>query len=187
MSATHIYVQWTTDPARGWERYESVDELAVVSAKHIPRDDHLQGRMTEDINDQPGWVHAVCYQGITFDEYDHYCVEEAKDNGVRVTVWKDDPLDWGDGKMAIQIDFFPPAIDSNGVLNTVQHRRHWSTPNFSEQWTKGGKVQFDFPWYGWDAFVPPDGKVFHGIWTEQILHLELRRLQSRHSWHEWIG
>lgn len=179
----HLYCQWTTDPPRDWIRYGSVEKLLKVKPKPKPHVDHVQGRLIEEFDNQPGWVHALNVQGIVFSDYDHYVVEQL-DEVCRITVWNDDIQDWADRRMAIRIDCLPIAV-VNGILNTRMSRTHWSTPDFVEQWTKGGRVRLDFPWHDWSEFVEPTGRRYHGIWTSQEMHVAHRRIRAIHRWREW--
>jgi hypothetical protein len=182
----YFYIQWSTDPPQGWQRYESVEELLAVPADLVPPDDHKQGDMKVRFSDRPGWIHAVCVQGVVFDEYDHYCIERLEEDGLRVTVWIDDEKDWADSRMAIRMDFGAVTSNEDGFPNTDISRTHWSTSDKRRQWTKEGRLRFDFDWFDWEDFIPPRGKVFHGIWMQNKEHHEHLRLRERHSWREWI-
>lgn len=180
----HLYCQWTTDPPKDWIYYASVSDLLKITPRPIPHVDHVQGNLIEKFDNHPGWVHALNVQGLVFSSYDHYAIEQVNEV-CRITVWNNDPLDWADRRIAIRIDFYPLAIDSDGILNTRQVRTHWSTRDFYDQWTKGGKVKFDFPWYDWSDFVIPECKHYHGIWTSQEMNLEHCRVRRIHRWREW--
>lgn len=110
-----IAVQWTKANPTDWEFIDSAD-WGTLPAKPVP----VGG---EVIDNTPGWVTAVCIQGVTF-EMDHISVMDLPlVNGCKVFSWYDDTDDTpASDHIAVIHDFLPLAPDPaiGGRYNTRQ-------------------------------------------------------------------
>lgn len=177
-----IYLQWAMAVPEDWT---AVDVTNNSQIRRAAKKAEPTGNETLDNN--PGWLFGANCQGIDFSGHDHTAIETLQGNGLRITVWNDDPEDFPPGtRFAIRWDLFPPAGDSSigGRLNTVQFRTLW------------GESQSDAvliatpssPMLPWSEFVlPPANQTFHGIWvTDPVIFEQHLSIRSLHGWKEWI-
>lgn len=171
-----VLVQWTRRNPRDWEELDSAD-WASLPERPIPAPGKLGGK-----DDQPGWILAVCVQGVIFSGHDHYSVEEIPD-GCRVTIWDDDPEDvlptpW----IAARWTFLDPAPDSRyeGQVNTRQWVEYWHVEDVPGA-ASGGPHRTHHP----STFVAPD-HARHGIWVSQQKLDQHNAARSHRGWQEWI-
>lgn len=142
------------------------------------------------ISNKPGWVNALNVQGVGFDAYDHYAVEELKDGsgGIRVTVWNDDPKDWPEGdKHARVVTILPLAPDERfgGAWNTKQFTKIFTQPQ-AMRFFGGGHPVENTEFLLWERFrEPPEHLVRHGIWLKDKLFDRHIESQTLHGWREW--
>jgi hypothetical protein len=183
-----VLVQWATDPPANWQ---SVNVDATGSASRAWRNLPSKPVPTggETINAQTGWVYDLNVQGVTFAGYDHYAVEPV-DQGVRVTVWNDDPEDWPAGtRNAAVWTMLTPAMDARyGQFNTRQ-----GLTRYLEQ---GAPAQYFLPAEAslgpvvvrpWSEFSPPAANITrHGIWLSDELAANHVAAQALRGWRDWV-
>lgn len=172
-----IYVQWAKAAAEDWFAWDVTNNQQVRNAakKAVPNG-------SSALDNNPGWINAANCQGIEFSGYDHVAVEVVPGGGLRITGWEDDTEDFGDTRWATEWLLMPPAPDPalGGVVNTVQQRTIWATPD-AAAWFPGVTV------LPWEQFVlPPANQTFHGIWLPQETFDAHRAVRSQHGWREWV-
>jgi hypothetical protein len=183
-----ILVQWTLANPRTWDEYD-VEQIALLPKKPLREGDIAAPH--ELIDDQEGWVHALIVQGVSFQGYDHYGVEQLPE-GVVITGWADNAVRGPDKFYACQYVIKPPAYDSkiNG-LNTCQ----WVTYYGADGWLAENAERLEYckttrgpvVVKHWSEFFPPPFEnTFHGIWVDDDLHEQHRSLQTPRDWREWI-
>jgi hypothetical protein len=173
-----LLVQWATEHPRGWVELDS-SEWAALAKKPVP----VGG---EEIDDAPGWLSNVCVQGMCSGSVDHVAVEHL-DNGVRVTLWKDDPEDYEPSEFFARVlTFHPLKPDSRlgGAINTdIESVMYAGADRLKEL----EAVDFaDTEVKPWSEFVPPPEAITrHGIWLTDELAAAHRPLAVPPSWREW--
>lgn len=168
-----IYVQWAkTVP----EDYFVVDLDRQSVLNRVQKKTTPTGN--EVLDNNPGWINSVICQGILFEGFDHYAFEVINAGNVIITVWNDDPVDYGTTRFALIYNFLDPAPDPtiNNEINTRQTV------------TAYGTSDVDFPnILPWEQFViPPASRTWHGVWMEQSLYDAHTQNRTLHGWREWI-
>jgi len=166
-----IFVQWSTLTPEDWQEIDS-SEWSSLPQGPVP-DNHT-------LSNEKLWIHAVNVQGIVFMGYDHYAVEE----GLKVTVWNDDPTDWGGDFHAFEWFILEPALDPKiGKINTRQSFNVYiENPNR----IKFYDVRECNAIYEWKDFIYPSiTNTRHGIWVPDELNEAHKSIQAVHGWREW--
>jgi hypothetical protein len=108
-------------------------------------------------------------QGVVF-THDHCAVEPLGDgsDGVRVTIWNDNPAESPPGRREAQVWTILPVAPSRrhgGVLNTRQYRVVYAErPTIYARWEEIMPVQ-NTELRDWVEFVPPPEAITrHGVW-----------------------
>lgn len=202
----HMEVQWTTDPAIGWQQV-NIEDWSLLADKGEPPLDRTPVYDAEHkriigftgtevtIDETEGWIYQICLHGITMSG-DHIAVESFADH-VKITVWNDDP---GDPET-----LFPNAMVRrfyNDVVELVHHIDSQRTMRF-----KGLKHELDIyvpadqiarierplctgglaNIYDYARLViPPDSITRHGIWITNDL-LDQHKIYKPSSWESWLG
>ena len=114
-----IYLQWAMAVPKDW------------TAVNVTRDQQIRTAAkkaepigNEILDNNPGWLFGANCQGIDFSGFDHTAIEVLQGDGLRITVWNDDPEDYPPGtRFAIRWDLFPPAADPKigNRINTLTH------------------------------------------------------------------
>lgn len=174
-----IYLQWAMAVPENWTAVDVTrpQQIRQASKKAEP----VGG---EVLDNEPGWLFSANCQGIEFSGYDHTAVEILAGGGLRITGWQDDTEDFGDTRWATRWDLMPPAPDPNigGLVNTIQTRTIWATPDAAAEFFPGTPV------LPWEQFVlPPANHTFHGIWvTDPVLYDAHINIRTPHGWREWV-
>lgn len=172
-----IYLQWAMAVPQDWTAVNVTRDQQIrnASKKAVPTGGEV-------LDNNPGWLLGANCQGIQFGGYDHIAIQTLPGNGLRITGWQDDTVDFGDTRWATRWDLMPPAPDSNlgGVVNTVQTRTIWATPD-AAVWFPDVVV---LPWA--DFIVPPANMTFHGIWVTEQQYADHLSIRTPHGWREWI-
>jgi hypothetical protein len=154
-------------------------ELTAEAFGHQPRGPVPTERFRPQ--DSGRYVHALELQGMRFQGYDHYHVEDTPD-GVRFTMWRDDPGEIPPEEyMALVVDYRPLAPDPEfgGAYNTHQSFTYY-LPAAHPMRPKLGPAQRRTI-KDWSEFVaPPD--PMHGIMVEDDHHDAHFRAQTVHGW-----
>jgi hypothetical protein len=173
-----LYIQWSTRTFHDWIQVES-SAWDGLSGRPEP-----QGTEEGGHDDVPGWIFDLNVQGVMFGGYDHYAVEEAPPDGIRVTVWNDDPAEFPDGqKYARAWTFLPPAPDARfgGAMNTRQSQIIYAQPLMAARLDGQPNVR------GWSEFVPPVEEVIrHGIWVPKPVLMTLWKDRRHVGWRDWL-
>ena len=180
-----VYIQWTTDPVADWVGYDitSVQDLKNLPSKPIP----VGG---EVIDATPGWVMAICVQGLTLSGWDHYTGDITGD-GLAVIVWNDDTADPEfAGFIAKVWTFLVPKHDPLVNLVNADQRLDVYTDTDPGRWDgqttpgAGGGPVLVHPWA--DFTIPrPANRNLHGINVEDALFDAHKAGRTRHGWEEW--
>lgn len=173
-----IFVQWTRDMPQDLEEMDS-STWGQHPYSPLPEGD-------ETINNTEGWVYSLNVQGVVFEGFDHYAVENIPGDGVRVTVWNDDPEDFTSEEMYAQVwEFLPPAPDERigGAMNTRQSLTVYAgDPSRFPQ----SDIMAE-PCKPWSEFTPPPASATrYGITVPNEKALAHRQMRSPRSWREWI-
>jgi hypothetical protein len=185
-----VLVQWTLGTPGGWETLDlSADPQAWrrVAKRPAPGPGVMGAQ-----DDTPGHVFDLNVQGVCFAGADHYAVEPIAGNGVRVTVWYDDPDDYAPGERYARVwTFRPLAPDARlrGAINTRQSQVIYAEPHAFDPIAWGTPIQ-GAEWRTWAEFSPPSAAITrHGIWlgaASVMAHLEARSLKAWWS-SEWTS
>lgn len=178
-------MQWTLSTPQDWtwidlsvgrfaKAWQNLPKKAIPTAQSV-------------IDGTPGWVFAINCQGIVMGGFDHYAAELITDavwgNGVRFTLWQDDPQDFPPGsRWATVWELFDPAPDSafGGAVNTRQRRTQYAET--------GAGLPDQAAALSWSQFTAPTNAVTaHGIWTSDTLFVQHRQVASLHGWREWAA
>jgi hypothetical protein len=155
----HAYVQWVRAHPSDWERIDRGADW-----KRTPRKPQPDG--TEAIDDAPGHIMSICVGGNEFQGFDHYAID-AIPQGLRVTVWNDDPEDW-DEPYAEVWDILTPRLDPRlGIVNTYQTVIAYGDPIAFRGMPGYSLSTEQGPWSLrlWSDFQPPaSGRTRHGVW-----------------------
>jgi hypothetical protein len=210
------YVQWTTDPASGWE------QLSILSNndwRKLPSKSEPAGG--ETIDTTKGWVQAVMCQGVTLMSMDHYAL--LPDGGaLEMYGWNDDPVDWPT-PWGIIWRFMLPTVDGMLEPPQVNTRQSCAVYGDGHPYPTDGRLTTSVgPWtfHPWSDFPQPQANLTrHGIWVpsdcENCPHFEddhgrattghacdfgdctgYASLHARHKdavtaeqhgWREWVG
>ena len=181
-----VYVQWTKLNPEDWVELDVRNTGPFRKAwENLPAKPLPVGG--ESIDNAPGWITCLNVQGIEFTGADHYAVEPLVD-GLRVTMWDDDPVDFPPGTRSARAwELRAPAADARfgGQLNTRQSLTVYdeATPSRWEGVTTTDGPVVVRPW---SEFVPP-ATARHGIWIDEPLLDAHRAIRTSHDWREWIG
>jgi len=173
------FIQWTLGTPQDWEEIDSVDWSRLPK-----KPDPTISRQTVD--ETKGWMHCVNIQGSYFSA-DHYHIQDIS-NGVRVTIWNDDPIDWPVGKRhARRWDILTLAPDESlgGAINTRQLQTIYAESTIAAEMTNPAQNTVFLDWT--DFVQPPLEEVLHGFEVDQTLHEEHQSIRSVHGWREWGG
>ena len=103
-------------PAQAW---------AGLPKRPVPLPGELGGQ-----DNTPGWIANVMVQGLTANGYDHVAVEALPADGVRLSMWNDDPVDWPGQRVAHIWTILPLAPDPTfgsgdreRLLNSVRNEQ----------------------------------------------------------------
>ncbi len=171
-------IQWSLDTPKNWEQIDSSQWTST------PKKPEPSGIETVDTN--KGWVHGLNIQGVIF-EADHYHVIDIVD-GVRVTIWNDDPIDWPVGYRHARVwDIFniQPDAKLNQALNTKQSQVVYAEQKVMPALNASAPLQ-NTTFEDWSNFVPPaELEVRHGIETDITLHNDHVSIRSQEGWRKW--
>lgn len=136
----------------------------------------------DPVDRSPGWCHCVNVQGRCF-QADHYHVAGIS-NGLRMTAWNDDPVDFPPGeRYARVVDFLFCAPDASlgGAINTRQTQTVFAEVGARARMSAAISTTFQ----PWSAFVPPTSDVMHGVRVSDQEHLDHLAARTPHGWREW--
>lgn len=151
-----LLVQFTRSSPRDWEEYE---HTAWPFLPQLP-------------------IHALNVQGVVFEGYDHYAVEDGPEGSVVVSVWND-PTTNGDPWQQWTIAPLAPDPAFGGLLNTRQTVQWFHDgPPLAVPGRQRGRAQFP---------TPPAGRQRHGKSVSDAAHAAHREARSVRGWHEWAG
>ena len=173
-----IYLQWAMAVPQDWTAVDVTRDQQIRNASK-----KAEPTGNEVLDNTPGWLFSANCQGIDFGGFDHTAIQTLPGNGLRITIWNDDPVDFPPGtRYAIRWDLMPPAPDPSigNRINTVQTRTVWAEPNSDF----GNKPYPVLPWT--DFVLPPANMTFHGIWTTDQQMIDHVNVRSPHGWREWI-
>lgn len=189
-----ILYQWALKNPRGWEEVDA-SEWKNLPTRPVPQKGQLGGN-----DNTPGWIRNVNVQGITCEGYDHIAIEPiviGNDEGVKLTVWNDDPddahvegfEDWVNEPQAIVWTILPLAPDpKHGMaINTRQSCiRYASGARYDRLLARPPQNTTVRPLT--DFKPPSDDTVRHGVWLEQQKFEEHKTSapQDEWSWMHWV-
>jgi hypothetical protein len=156
-----IYIQWTTNPASGWIKYDHKDWSNILF-KPAP----VGG---EIIDDTPGWIFRLNVQGVIFGG-DHISMWE-EEGKLRVSLINNDRDDFSLNDM-LKVDFSFDTVLENKTNSMYTRTRQ------SRSLEKGfNNETFKFP---------QNSIVGHGIWVNQNLYNDHNSFKPS-GWRDWIG
>lgn len=183
-----VMIQWAKKTPDGWEQLDAKDW------KHLPKKDKPKKGELGGQDDSKGWVRNVNVQGITCEGYDHVAIEPitiGNDEGVKMTVWNDDPddahvdgfEDWVNEPQAIVWTIMPLASDPKlgMAINTRQScKRYAQGERYNRLLAHPPQNTTVRPW---TDFVPPSEEITrHGVWLENEKHQEHLDKAPQHEW-----
>jgi hypothetical protein len=168
-----LLVQWSLSEPEDFEEI-TIGEWRAQPKRPVPKGG-------EAINHEKGYIYDLIVDGVTFGSYDHYAVEPAPGNGIKVTVWNDDIEDGWEPIGSVWV-FRPHRRDpKHGQWTTNQTVVRYGYPEI-ETYSSGGKVEYR----PWSEFPMPDEAVVrHGIWLDEDLFRAHWNKQRPYGWQEW--
>ena len=173
-----VYIQWAQRDPEDWFPVQH-QAFGALANRPVP---------TRRLNDNaPGYIQAICVQGVVLENWDHYGVEPVMvgtEPGIAVAGWNDDPEDGFTEPFGQRWTFLDPAPDPrlNGRINTRQsldvygpdwYTQHWeTTPNATR--------------HPWSDFQPP-ADVRHGVWQSDRAYAQGQQTRSPRRWEEWVN
>lgn len=180
-----LLVQWTLVTPQDWE---TVDISNIARWRQTPD----KGDPTADpdpvIDDQPGWVFALGFQGITFSA-DHYAVRNNPDGpGIQVITINDDPVDWPPGwRHAFAWTLRPLRPWRGGGVNTDQSLVVFAEDQAMGMWPQGLRTTAgDATFLPWAEFEWPNKNlVRHGVQVSDALATAHNAARSPIDYRDW--
>lgn len=174
-----VCVQWARNNPAEWESIPA-SQWASQPNRGVPVG--VQGG-----NDNlPGWIHSICIQGVVLANYDHYAVDHYPD-GVRATIWTDDPVDFPPEEFAAEVWEFPhlaPDPTMGNVWNTRQRLTVYAAVGARERFLPMTNIMVDVR--DWSEFTEPDPAITrHGVWVEDAKYLQHQNQRSARPWYGW--
>lgn len=189
-----ILYQFALKNPTSWQEVDS-SNWKHLPKRPVPKKGELGGE-----DNIPGWIRNVNIQGLTTEGYDHVAIEEitiGNDEGVKLTVWNDDPddahiegvEDWVNDPQAIVWTILPLAPDPKlgMAINTRQScKRYCKGPRYDRLVSDPPQNTTVRPW---EEFAPPSEEITrHGVWIENEKHSEHVEKAPQHEWgwHHWV-
>lgn len=186
-----ICVQWARRNPQDWEDVPA-SEWAALPDRGVPSGlgDTPGGR-----DNMPGWIQAICVQGLAFENYDHYAVE-FDDDSVIVTQWTDDPDDFPEEEFAAQrwvLKHLAPDEKVDGRYNTVQTVEYWCGSAVRNKFLDEGRLaQNTLAVNPWSEFIlPAEAVIRHGVWLPGnsavgSLYAQHQIVRRALRWDNWL-
>jgi hypothetical protein len=189
-----ILYQWALKTPTGWQEIDS-SQWHTLPKRPLPKKGEIGG-----LSNTKGWLRNVNVQGITTEGYDHIAIEPITiglDDGVKLTVWNDDPddaivdgvEDWVNEPQAIVWTILPLAPDPKlgMAINTRQSCvRYASGERYERLLAHPPQNTTVRPW---SEFVPPAEEITrHGVWLEtpKLQEHIAKAPQSQFGWMHWV-
>lgn len=153
----------------------------------------------EVIDNQRGWYHKLCIQGIGLTG-DHHAVKHLPD-GCVVTSWSDDPEDdqdhpswspadpkeWWYRAHVIRFRKLAPNEKLGGAITPHTDRILYAGKRVLEEWIANSPNGYqDMILKPWVEFIPPALDIIrHGIWVPDALQIEHEEKRSGQNWRAW--
>jgi hypothetical protein len=185
-----VFVQWAKANPQDWVLTDT-GTWSSLSTKLDPVGDvSLAGLGIGDslLNQSPGWIFAVNVQGVNFDYYDHYAVEETA-GVVKITGWRDDPILFPEGTKQADVGTFnQPTFDIKvGQTNTSQSFVIYAQPN-NQWWSRGCNPCGGIVLKPYTDFVAPSVLITKpGIYVSDAKWAEHLAARTLHGWKEWTN
>lgn len=177
-----FYAQWAKTTPGDWSLSDGGLWTTSQTKDEPVGDVSLAGLAIGDalLNNSPGWVFGLNVQGVIFEWYDHYHVEDLTDGslGTRVTAWRDDPILFPSGTRQADVALFLPlAFDPRvGGTNTRQ------TFTFYREGAEYDPARHQ----PYADFVPPVTNVKHGIYVSDAKWDEHQAARTERGWRDWL-
>lgn len=173
-----VLIQWSALNPTDWEEIDS-SEWSLLPKGPIP------GPIDIINSNEKKWIHGINVQGVVFSGHDHYAIEDIVD-GVKITVWDDDPVDWLNDYHAAEWTLLEPAFDVNvGQVNTRQ-----SFVAYAEDLARRNayaEIDICISSNNWNKFREPAAEnVKHGIWVPDALNDQHLTVVNSRGWREWV-
>jgi len=182
-----IYTQWALAAPRDWDLV-SASNWSTGPTKSDPIGDVAgDGTAIGDIllNNVKGYVFSIDVQGVIFNWYDHYAVEETPD-AIVVTAWRDDPVLFPEGYKQADVGYFrtlkfDPKVNQD---NTDQNFVIYAQDEAYNDWMARG-IPENYTLMHWSDFVLPDPSVTKpGIYLSDSKWDEHVAAQTLHGWRQ---
>ncbi len=180
-----VLYQFASLNPTGWQTIDARDWALLPK---LPTPVGLGGQ-----NNIPGLVRNVSVQGITCEGYDHVAIEPitiGNEEGVKLTVWNDDPDDFLVGERnAVVWTILPLGPDPKlgMAINTRQSCvRYCEGARFDRfLLTHPPQNTTIRPWT--EFIVPSESVTRHGVWLDNAKHQEHIVLapQAEYGWRHW--
>ena len=165
--------QWTAINANTWRSL-------------LGKGDPLQGHQRV-IDAQPGWVNAICCQGVVFGGFDHYAVIDVTE-GVEIYGWNDAD-DGHRGDFCAKVMTFRPLRIDTEYANRVNTDQ--TTHLYAEGSRFSNLMASHFvddthvhPWHEFE--IPHPEYIRHGVWLpDGLFDMHEDRCETR-TWMEWF-
>jgi hypothetical protein len=104
-----IFTQWALSNPRDWDLVDTSVWTSLPTKNDPVGDVSLAGLAIGDtlLNNVKGYIFALNVQGVTFNWYDHYAVENTSE-AITVTAWRDDPILFPEGQRQVDVGIFKP-------------------------------------------------------------------------------
>ena len=185
------YVQWAKANPQDWALTDAGLWLSSQTKADPVGDVSFAGLAIGDslLTNQPGWVFAVDVQGVIFEWYDHYLIEDLTDGslGTRVIAWRDDQILFPVGTRQADVAvFLPLAFDPRvGGINTRQTFVLYREG--AEYDARIGNPPENTIILRYEDFAPPIAGAKHGIYLSDAKWDEHQAARTLHGWRDWIA
>lgn len=172
-------IQWSLLHPQDWVDVTDPSTWRNLPSKPAP----VGGEVLDDV---PGWVCAICVQGVDFEGYDHYAVAVLRPKGFQIIAWNDDPIDHAGDFHAMIWTFNDPGPDARygGRVNTHQALEVYQQAQHfpADLTTSDGPAVY----HAWADFVPPTTKAIrHGVWMTDEQFAAHQAARTSHPWTDW--
>lgn len=177
-----VTVQWAAaNSPSDWFDIDS-DNMGATAFRDVP---------TEVMSDDaPGWIQALCVQGVILENFDHYGAARWRVGprlGLAVYVWNDDPTDWPEPH-GQRWRFQDPEPDPNvgGQVNTRQWLDVYGPASYTNHWASASTTMGPVGTHLWSAWPSNEIQVVrHGVWVPDAAYDTAQQIRSRRRWEDW--
>jgi hypothetical protein len=200
-----VLIQWAKATPDGWTEHEisRVQDWRSLPSKPLP------ASPDEPVDNNPGWINAMCIQGVVFTKADRYSIQGMPGGGLQVWMWYDSPVDYPPGERAGAVwTFLDPAPDVTLPITAEWALEHPDIPTgqIGDLWYRINTRQ-SCQWYAeagsivaanmdeaevlylpWSQFpVPAANTQRFGKWlTYEQFDEHVNNILPLPGWREWV-